>query len=209
MHTVCLPTSVWRADEAAVAPFLHRVAELDDPVSMVADTAAILRRPSENGATRVLSIWNFCDWVEIGFTLEGVLDVEKIRDSCASFPADGVVLVKANGFESELVIRALFQLRVGLHSITDWPKVFALICDDSQIFQLAPPLSTAFFVQPAILNPVTVKRIAERLCKDGKSLKLLGKNIGALPSLLHNWSARRRRAEDRKIKRELGWVWEE
>ncbi|HDR8988589.1 hypothetical protein [Burkholderia vietnamiensis] len=189
--------------------FLHRVADLDDPVSMVADTAAIVRQPPANGATRTLSSWNFSDWVEIGFTLEGVLDVEKIRDSCARFPAGGVVLVKASGFESELVIRALSQLRVGLHSIADWPKVFALICDDSQIFQLASPLSTAFFVQPAILNQVAVKRIAERLGKDGKSLRLLGKNIGALASLLRNWSALRRRAEDRKIKREQGWVWEE
>ncbi|CAM2189011.1 hypothetical protein BC2230_60256 [Burkholderia cepacia] len=209
MHTVCLPSSGWRADKSAVVSFLHRIADIDKPVSVVADTVSIQRQSYKNVEARLLLSCSFSDWVEVGFTHEGVLNIEKIRDSCVSFPENGIVLVRAHGFESDLIIRALLQLRIGMHSISSWPKVFALICDDSQIFQLAPPLSTSFFVQPTILNPVVVKRIAERLGKDGKSLRLLGKNIGTLSSLLRKWAGYRRKAEDQKLNRELGWVWEE
>ncbi|TDQ92426.1 hypothetical protein C7412_112202 [Paraburkholderia silvatlantica] len=211
MHTVCLPTSVWRANAEAVDSLLHQIADLDvtSPVFMVADAASVVRRPGIFHGVYEKHDPSFTDWVRIGYTSEGVLDIERIRSACAEFPARGIVLLKASAFESQLIVRALHELRIGMHLVETWPAVFAVVCDDSQIFQLAPSLSKAFYLQPSIINPAAEKRIAVRLAKEGKSLRLLGRSVGALPRLARLWTERRRRSEDRRIKRDLGWIWEE
>ncbi|WP_060349022.1 hypothetical protein [Burkholderia cepacia] len=211
MHTVCLPTSVWRADDRAVESFLRGVAVRDvaQPVFMLADTSAILRQALVVGMGHEVHRIEFADWVRIGYTAEGVLDVERIRNDCAMFSAGNIVTLIANGFESDLIVRALYQMRIGFFSAVCWPKVIAVVCDDSQMFQVAPPLSSAFYLQPTVLNPVAAKRVANRIVKDSKSLRLFGKSIGVLPSLLRRWSAKRRVAQERKANRGLGWVWEE
>jgi hypothetical protein len=211
VHTVCLPSSVWRANQDAVESLLQDVAELDEtsPVFMIADSASVKRQPMGRPASRETYVASFVDWVETGYTVEGVLDIERIRNVCAQFPPHGLVLLKASGFESQLLVRALRELRIGMHIVETWPVVFAVVCDDSQVFQLAPSLSKAFYVQPSIINPIFEKRIAVRLAKEGKSLRLLGKSVGALPRLARLWSERRRRKEDTKVKRELGWIWED
>ncbi|KVH43887.1 hypothetical protein [Burkholderia diffusa] len=211
MHTVCLPTSVWRADGQAVESFLHCVAARDalQPLFMLADASAVLRRSqAANGALEIRRI-EFADWVRIGFTAEGVLDIERIRNDCMSFLAGSVVMLAANGFESDLILRALHEMRIGFFSAARWPKVIAVVCDDPQMFQVAPTLSAAFYLQPVVLNPVAAKRIANRIVKDSKSLRWFGKSIGILPTLLRRWAAKRRVAQERKTNRGLGWVWEE
>lgn len=211
MHTVCLPSSVWRTHERDVQSFLHCVAGRDaaQPVSMLVDTSAIRQHAGSVHAEHEVRVVEFTDWVRIGFTAEGVLDIERIRNDCAMFPAGSIVITKANGFESDLIVRALYQMRIGLFSVARWPCVIAVVCDDSQVFQVTPSLSSAFYLQPTVLNPATTKRVANRIIKESKSLRLFGKSIGALPTLLRRWVAKRRKAQERKTNRGFGWVWEE
>lgn len=211
MHTVCLPSSVWRADELAVQSFLHCVAGRDtaQPVSMLVGASTIRQNAQAVHAEHEVLILEFANWVRIGFTAEGVLDVERIRNDCAMFPAGSIVVLKANGFESDLIVRALHQMRIGLFSVRCWPFVIAVVCDDPQVFQVTPSLSSAFYLQPAVLNPATTKRVANQMVKESKSLRFFGKSIGALPSLMRRWSAKRRKAQERKTNRGFGWVWEE
>ncbi|MDT6992289.1 hypothetical protein [Burkholderia cenocepacia] len=175
---------------------------------MLADKSAILRQAQAVSTDHEVRRIEFVDWVRIGYTAEGVLDVERIRNDCATFSANILILI-ASGFESDLIVRALHQMRTGFFSAARWPKVIAVVCDDSQMFQVAPPLSSAFYLQPTVLNPIAAKRVANRIVKDSKSLRLFGKSVGVLPSLLRRWSAKRRVAQERKANRGLGWVWEE
>lgn len=211
MHTVCLPSSVWRADELAVQSFLHSVAGRDvaRPVSILVDASAILQHAQAVHSEHEVRTLEFADWVRIGFTAEGVLDIERIRNDCAMFPAGSIVITKANGFESDLIVRALHQMRIGLFSVARWPYVIAVVCDDSQVFQVTPSLSSAFYLQPAVFNPATTKRLTNQIVKESKSLRFFGKSIGALPAMLRRWSAKRRKAQERKTNRGFGWVWEE
>ncbi|WP_296657793.1 hypothetical protein [Paraburkholderia sp.] len=211
MHTVCLPSSAWRTDERAVQSFLHCVAGRDatQPASILVDTSAILRHAQVVHAEHEVCAFEFSDWVRIGFTAEGVLDIERIRNDCAVSPAGSIVVVKANGFESDLIVRALHQMRIGLFTVAKWPYVVAVVCDDSQVFQVAPPLSSTFYLQPAVLNPATSRRVAKQIADECKSLKWFGRSVGALPTLLRRWVAMRRKARDRKMNRGFGWVWDE
>jgi hypothetical protein len=176
---------------------------------MLVDASGILQYRQAVRPHHEVRTLEFAEWVRIGFTAEGVLDTEKIRNDCATFAPGSIVIVKASGFESDLIARALFQMRNGLFPLVRWPNVIAVVCDDPQVFQVAPPLSSTFYVQPAILNPATTKRVANQMVKESKSLRFFGRSIGALPSMLRRWSAKRRKAQERKLNRGFGWVWEE
>lgn len=211
MNTVCLPASLWHGARGSCATLVQRVAERSatDPIALVIDRESISRQASSPELDKTFVQVGFREWVKPGSIDEDVIDIERIRTTCREMPGDSIVILDASGYKTEVIVRALFQARVGMHTRYDWPRVFALVCDDSQIFQLAQPVANAFYIRPAIIAPVTIQRMVNRLAQDGKSLRIFGQSVGSLAVLARRWSRRRADRADRKDQRNLGWVWEE
>ncbi|MFM0184927.1 MULTISPECIES: hypothetical protein [Paraburkholderia] len=211
MNTVCLPAAMWHGERASCATVVRRIAERSstESASFVIDRESVMRQTPDVEAEQAFFKLAFRDWIKPGALDEDVIDIERIRTSCREFPSASVIVVDASGYKTETIVRALFQARVGMHARAEWPHVFALVCDESQVFQLAQPLASAFFIQPAILSPVMIQRMVKRLAKDGKSLRLFGKNLGSIAVIARRWSKHRTEKKERKAARALGWVWEE
>lgn len=211
MNTVCLPASLWHGAKGACATLIQRVAERSatDPIALVIDREAISRQVSNPELEKGFTYIMFREWVKLGAIDEDVIDIERIRTACREIPEDSIVILDASGYKTEVIVRALFQARIGMHTRYAWPRLFALVCDDSQVFQLAQPVAGAFYLQPAIIAPATIQRMVNRLAQDGKSLRIFGQGIGSITVLARRWSRRRADKADRKANRAVGWVWEE
>ncbi len=151
----------------------------------------------------------FRDWVKTTAGDGEVIDVEAIRAACRAMKGDTLVVLEASGFRSEIIVEALAQARIGLYSLNAWPDVFVIVVDDTQKFQIAPLLSTAFHIQPSILAPTSVQRITQQLADDGKLHRLFGRNLGTAAIHMRNWLKRRQAKKDSKALRGVGWLWEE
>ncbi|MFM0640348.1 hypothetical protein PQQ63_26985 [Paraburkholderia metrosideri] len=211
MNTLCLPTSMWHGAREACATLVQRVAErsAEDPIAFVVDRESILRQVPNAETEQTFVKLGFREWLKPGAIDEDVIDIERIRSMCRKLPGGAVVVIDASGYKTEVIVRALFQARIGLHSRADWPRVWALVCDDSQIFQIASPLANAFYIQPAIIAPAAIQRIVNRLAKDGQSLRMFGHDLGSFAVFARRWRKRRADKQERKAARALGWVWEE
>lgn len=211
MNTVCLPASMWHGARGSCATLVQRVAERSgaDPISLVVDRESVSRQAPNTELEQAFVKLGFREWVKPGAIEEDVIDIERIRTTCRDLPGDSIVIVDASGYKTEIIVRALFQTRVGMHTRRDWPRVFVLVCDDSQVFQLAGPLANAFYIQPAIIAPTAIQRMVKRLEQDGQSLRLFGQGLGSLVAIARRWGKRRANKKQQKAARGLGWVWEE
>ncbi|WJF90821.1 hypothetical protein QS306_03910 [Paraburkholderia bonniea] len=211
MHMISFPASTWRGERQASIGFAQHVAasHVHQPVSILADAATIVAQPPFEQNPLLLVEVPFRTWIKSDLIEDGVLDIEQVRHACSAFPANSIVVLDATGFKPEIIVHALAQARIGLYALERWPAVFMLISDDTQLFQVAQPLSSAFYLQPSIFSPSMMQRAVKRIASDASSLRLFGRSMGSIANFVRRWRTRRTEAHEQKLKRERGWLWDD
>lgn len=214
MDVICLPTTAWLEHQSTCLSLLSRAARTHraESVFLHLELDAVLRESALEPEDPPHSIHEilFATWIRDGVTEDGVLDVEIIRKAPYGFPDGATVLVNGAGFKSEIIAQALFQARLALYPLPSWPRLFVMVVDDAQLFQISPILANTFYIQPGILIHTAIDREIRQLCRSATILRVFGRYyaLSALRdifALVDKWITKR----EQKKTRGLGWTWEE
>lgn len=216
MITLCLASSAWLAHRGASLGLLNRfyAGHSNSGDSIQIDLPTILREGvqcTEPQPSSYLHEIHFNDWVKDGLTDNGVLNVERIRNAPIGFPLNGLVVLNAAGYNSQIVLEALSQARMSLYPLNEWPTLFVVIIDDPQLFQISPFLASTFYVQPQIRTHTIVQREIAILMVNAKVRRFLGRRPFLPIAFLMKFVVARfnkKHSKDLKIKN-IGWTTEE
>lgn len=214
MRTVCLATQAWIGCRERSSALLARLAASpasgDAPHTLHLELDAVLREaPAPGAVLENACVLAFSSWVRQGLTEDGVLDIERIRKAPHGFPKDGIVVLDASGFSSDIVVAALHQARLALYPVPDWPALFVVVVDDVQMFQVGPILANTFQLQPNVQPASASKREARQFMQYAGLLRSFGRNVGVVAKALRWFTERGSRLRERRVNRGLGWTWEE
>lgn len=214
MDTVCLPSSAWLSQRENSLRLLARAAGAHRPgsVSLHIDWQTATRELAVDAQPAMDAVHEiaFSTWTKNGLTEDGVLDVERVRTAPQRFPERATVVVNAVGFKSEIVSQALFQTRIAFYPLPSWPRLFVLIVDDAQLFQITKVLANTFYIQPEIKIPTAIEREVRQHRRNASILRVFGRYyiisvvrevFTAIDKLLTK--------REQKATRGLGWTWEE
>ncbi len=212
MKTIYIPSSAWLGErsrcENLISKFL--LAEMGQTDSLILDLAAIRREEAE--ASLGLDVpfveIDFRDWVGETLTEEGVINIQAIRRTVAA-RFENVFVVNAIGFNSNIICRALAQLRIAFFALANWPRGLVLIGDDAQLHQVSPVLAHTFYIRPSFSTSVATKRIVRQVVNEAFIIRIFGRQVGTTLKIFHFLSSWIASSQDRRERKINGWFFEE
>jgi len=180
MNVIALSAGAWTYKRELALQLMQRIAATDAGVTAVVDRAAVERErlgassaPSPFGVTEIA----FGQWVKVGFSDGGVLDVHAIRTAPQGIPSDHIVFVDARSHRPELITAALGHLRHAWFHLDEWHPAFVVVFDDIHLLALGEALSETFYCQPQLLTEVETNRLVRQTMRRALIYRWIGPGL--------------------------------
>lgn len=195
MKTFCLASSAWIGSAPAAKALMARILDqaAQDASSIILDRQTVMREPAQGASPPSVHEIDLREWVSETLREGGVLNIEAVRRQANNFDRDAIVVLRAVGFLPDMIVNVLSHLRVGLYSAPAWPGALAVVCDDTQIYQVGPALANAFYVRPAVVVGLALEHQVRGLARRANLLRRFGGRVNRLMQ----------RIEERRFERRL------
>jgi hypothetical protein len=199
MNIIALSASAWRYHQKQCYSLIEKFTHTYDDEFIVISKVTVEREVYEKDSIPCTFV-NLIDFVDMGTSPDGVLDIQKIREFPFLIPSNQTIIINAVGSRESLIEFFLLQCRHGWYELDEWHIGFVLIVDESIILDISIPLSTTFYIQPDILSEPELRAKTRLMIRSAKILRYFGYKV----SRLHRWIlALDDRLEQRKAKKDI------
>jgi hypothetical protein len=199
MNVIALSSAAWRFHADQSLSLISRFAKVNKDEFVVITKTAAEREQTSKESFLLHTLVELTDFVDMGTSPDGVLDIYKIRELPFTIPSNTCVILNATGSRSHLIESFLFQCRHGWYDLEEWHQAFILIADDAILLDVSMPLSNTFYIQPEFLSEPELRAYTRSILRDAKTLLYYGHFIGRIHNRLMSY---RDQVEQRKIEKD-------